>query len=215
MERLGILGGTFDPPHLAHLTLAQTAYEQLDLDLVLWAPAGHPPHKQQPSPVAGVHTPLPADQHLPSPAHHRLAMIRLTIANSPHFTLCRLDLDRPGPHYTADLLALLAQKHGLAASFWFLVGEDSLRDLGKWHQPERILKACRLAVYRRSGPPIDWASLEGLIPGIEAQIDWLEGPPIDLASSEIRRRVQNGLAIHHQVVAAVADYIQQHHLYRH
>jgi len=214
VERLGVLGGTFDPPHLAHLALAQAAYQQLDLDLVLWTPAGQPPHKQRPSPAAGPHTPLRADQRIPSPVQHRLTMIGLTIAKHPHFTLCRLDLDRPGPHYTADLVALLAQRYGPEASFWFLAGEDSLRDLGKWHQPGRILEACRLAVYRRSGPPIDWATLEGLVPEIRAQIDWIDGPPIDLASSEIRRRVRSGLPIHHQVVPAVGDYIQQHRLYR-
>ena len=213
MERLGVLGGTFDPPHIAHLALAQTAYEQLDLDLVLWAPAGQPPHKR-PSPAESSHTPGPADQYTPSPAHHRLAMTRLTIADCPHFALCRLDLDRPGPHYTADLLALLAREYGPQTAFWFLVGEDSLRDLGKWHQPDRILGACRLAVYRRSGPPIDWATLERLVPGIQSQIDWLDSPPIDLSSTEIRQRVRSGLPIRHQVVAPVDDYIQHHQLYR-
>jgi len=141
-------------------------------------------------------------------------MIQLTIAQHPHFSLCRLDLDRPGPHYTADLVVLLARQYGPLVSFWFMVGEDSLRDLGKWHQPDRILDACRLAVYRRSGPPIDWAALEELVPNIRAQIDWIDGPPIDLASSEIRKRAQSGLPIHHQVVPAVDGYIQQHHLYR-
>jgi nicotinate-nucleotide adenylyltransferase len=214
VERLGILGGTFDPPHLAHLTLARTAYEQLDLDLVLWAPAGQPPHKRRPSPAENAHTPIPADQYIPSPAQHRLAMTRLTIADHPHFAFCQLDLDRPGPHYTADLLALLAQEYGPETSFWFLVGEDSLRDLGKWHQPDRILSACRLAVYRRSGPPIEWDTLEGLVPGIRSQIDWLDNAPIDLSSTEIRQRVRSGLPVRHQVVAAVDDYIQQHQLYR-
>jgi len=141
-------------------------------------------------------------------------MTRLTIAGYPQFDVCRLDLDRPGPHYSADLLDLLTQKYGPSTSFWFVVGEDSLRDLGAWHEPRRILAACRLAVYHRSCQPIDWASLELVAPHVRTQIDWLDGPLIELTSSEIRHRASAGLSIRHHVLPAVGDYILQHRLYR-
>jgi nicotinate-nucleotide adenylyltransferase len=141
-------------------------------------------------------------------------MTRLTIFDTPAFSICRLDLDRPGPHYTADTLALLDEEYGPDTQFWFLIGEDSLRDLGKWHAPEQILTASRLAVYPRSGPRIGWDSLEKLVPGIQERIDWLSGPPVNLSSSQIRQRIRTGQPIQDQVVAAVCTYIETHKLYR-
>ncbi len=213
MARLGVLGGTFDPPHLGHLNLAQTAYKQLALDTVLWVPAGQPPHKHHQAPTRSSDKPCPAGRDVPAAVQHRLAMTQLTIAQDPHFALCRLDLDRPGPHYTADLLALLKAQYGPFALFWFLVGEDSLRDLGKWQSPERILDICRLAVYPRPGSPIRWDLLEQLIPDIREKIDWLDGPPFELASSLIRKRIRKGQPIQ-QVPTAVCTYIETHKLYK-
>ncbi|NOR83629.1 MAG: nicotinate (nicotinamide) nucleotide adenylyltransferase [Ardenticatenales bacterium] len=197
MDRLGILGGSFDPPHRGHLTLAEAAYRQLVLDQVLWVPAGLPPHKPSLTPV-----------------HHRLAMTELCIAGRPHFALSRLDTDRPGPHYTADLLAPLLEKHGLETSFWFLVGEDSLRELKHWYHPERLVGALRLAVYPRPGPPVDWGELERIVPGIEDRVDWLVGPPHALASSLIRERFRQGHPVGEDIPAAVHRYIEDHKLYR-
>ena len=213
MARLGVLGGTFDPPHMGHLNLAQTACKQLALDTVLWVPAGQPPHKHHQTPASNFDKPCPAGRDAPSAVQHRLAMTQLTIAEHPQFALCRLDLDRPGPHYTADLLALLQAQYGPFASFWFLVGEDSLRDLAKWRSPERILDICRLAVYPRPGPPILWDQLEQLIPDIREKIDWLDGPPLELASSLIRKSIRKGQPIQ-QVPAAVSTYIETHKLYK-
>jgi len=192
VERIGVLGGSFDPPHRGHLALAGAAWQQLRLDKVLWAPAGQPPHKREQTPI-----------------HHRLAMTQLAIAGRPPFILCRLDLERPGPHYTADLLDLLRAQYGRRAAFWFLLGADSLRDLAGWHAPERILSACRLAVYPRPGVQVDWKSLEQLVPGVANRLDWLEGPAIKLSSSLIRQ----GLPPGKQVPPAVRRYIQTHQLY--
>jgi len=206
--KIGVLGGTFDPPHRGHLALAEAAYQQLELDRVLWVPAGQPPHK-----------------HHRTPMRHRLTMTQLAIAGRPHFCLCRLDVDRPGPHYTVDLMALLQARYGRQTSFWFLVGEDSLRELASWHAPERLLRMCRVAVYPRPvpagathqdvpQPPVDWYALEKIVPEIQAPIDWLAGSPIGLASSLIRERVRRGRPIDDQVPAAVGDYIETHGLYR-
>lgn len=197
MERLGVLGGTFDPPHLAHLRLAEIAYQQLRLDLVLWAPTGQPPHKG-PS----------------TPAHHRTAMTQLAIADTPHFSLCRLDLDRPGPHYTADLLGLLREDTPSQTLLYFLLGEDSLGELTSWHTPQRILGSCRLAVYPRPGVMVNWDALDEIAPDIRARIDWLRGPPLEPASNLIRERVRQGQPILDLVPPAVHSYIEAHGLYR-
>lgn len=197
MDRLGILGGSFDPPHRGHLTLAEAAYRQLVLDQVLWVPAGLPPHKSYLTPV-----------------HHRLAMTELCIAGRPHFALSRLDTDRPGPHYTADLLPPLRAEYGPETSFWFLVGEDSLRELKHWYHPEQLVGALRLAVYPRPGRPIDWDELERIVPGIEERVDWLVGPPCEFASSVIRERFRHGRPVSDDIPAAVRRYIEGHKLYR-
>jgi nicotinate-nucleotide adenylyltransferase len=141
-------------------------------------------------------------------------MVELAISDQPQMSLCRLDLDRPGPHYTADLLDLLRALHPPSTQFWFLVGEDSLRDLAKWHAPRRILASCRLAVYPRSVPPVRWENLEGVIPDIQEQIDWLRGPAFACASSKIRRDIQAGRTVEDRLLPAVMAYIEEHGLYR-
>ena len=214
MERLGVLGGTFDPPHRGHLALARAAVQQLDLDRVLWTPAGQPPHKQDRALGSGSSEHSASTGDLPAEAQARLAMVQLAIAEDPRLVLCRLDLDRPGPHYTADLLALLKALHDPSTRFWFLVGEDSLRDLGKWHAPERILASCRLAVYPRSGSPVDWVILEKVGQEIWKRVDWLTGPPYECASSLIRQDIRAGRPVHDRVPESVRAYIESHQLYR-
>ncbi len=196
MGRIGILGGSFDPPHWGHIRLALAAHTQLALGQVLWVPAGQPPHKSG-----------------QTPTHHRVAMTALAIAEQPAFELCRLDVDRPGPHYTVDLLALLQARYGVGAALWFIVGEDSLRDLGSWYAPGEILGRCRLAVYHRPGVAVEWGALEELVPGVQGRIDWVDGPPIELSSSAIRRQVEHGGAMDDLVPPAVAAYVRQHGLY--
>ncbi len=196
MGRIGVLGGTFDPPHIGHTAVALAAHRQLELDRVLWVPAGQPPHK--PSQTI---------------ARHRLRMTELAISGRPLFSICRLDLDRPGPHYTVELLDLLRTEHGPAAQLWFLIGEDSLRELLSWYAPDRILDRCRLAVFPRPGAPINWRSLEQAIPGIRDKIDRLEAPPVELASTAIREKVRLGQSIHGLVAPAVERYIEQQQLY--
>ena len=196
MERLGILGGSFDPPHMGHIALVEIASHQLYLDEVTWAPSRHPPHKR---PAAAI--------------HHRLAMTRLAIADQPHSSLCLLDVTRPGPHFTADLLELLRTERGSQVAFWFLVGQDSLYELASWHAPAKVLQNCRLAVMPRQGPPVDWRHLGQIVPGIEDKVDWLGGPTIELASTTIRHQIRQGQSITGRVPAAVLDYIIENRLY--
>lgn len=197
-RRLGILGGTFDPPHCGHLALAENARAQLALDRVLFALAGQPPHKPQ-QPCAT------ADQ--------RTALVEAAIADNPAFAISRVDLDRPGPHYTVDMLALLQQQHPRAELF-LLLGEDSLAQLLAWRDPRGIVRQARLAVMRRRGQEPDLAAIEQAIPDLASRLVWIDAPRLDIASSDLRRRVREGLPIRYLVPPPVEAYILTHHLYR-
>lgn len=198
MERIGVLGGTFDPPHLGHLWLAETARQQLELQKVLFMPVGDPPHKiGQPC----------------SSVRHRLAMTGLAIAGHPSFILDDTDAVRAPPHYTATLLPLLKTAFPDAA-FWLAVGSDSLRDLPAWHQPREVIRQCRLAVLSRPGVVIDWVTLSLAVPGVDAAVDLLTGPTLNLSSSEIRGWIAPGRSLRYLVPPAVRQYIAQTGLYR-
>jgi len=198
LRRLGVLGGTFDPPHYGHLALAEAAIAQLALERVLFVPTGDPPHR-------------PVD--VLTPALHREAMLSLAMAGRERFMLSRADLDRPGPHYTADLLEVLHRafpNHAL----YFLLGEDGLVHLADWRGPERILAQARLAVLPRPGWHADLEELERTVPGIRESVVWLDGPALPISASDIRRRVREGRSIAQYVPPGVADYVLRHGLYR-
>ena len=195
--KLGLLGGTFDPPHNGHLRLAQAALDQLQLDHVFFAPAGLQPLRQ-------------TERH--TPPEQRARLVELAIADQPRFELSRLDLDRPGPHYTVDLLAL-AHRQSPEAALWFILGEDSVSDLLRWRDPARLITLARLAVLRRPGSEPDWPTLDAALPDLRARLDWLDHPVIDLAARSIRQRVRDHRPIDHLVPAAVATFIRKHHLY--
>ena len=197
MTRLGILGGTFDPPHIAHLVIADQAREQLDLEGVLFVPAGQPPHK--------------LDRAMSS-VEQRVAMTHLAVAGDKRFRLSRVDVDRPGPHYTSDMLALLQAKHP-AAELYLLIGSDSLRDFMMWHDPACVIAQARLAVMRRPGAEPDLSGLKVALPGITARIHWVDAPWLDVSSTDIQRRVRAGLSIRYLVTGAVEQYILEQGLY--
>ena len=196
-KSLGILGGTFDPPHYGHLALAENGLAQLRLERVLFVPAGQQPLKRNRD---------------TTPAHHRAALVEAAIADNPAFTLSRVDLDRPGPHYTTDTLALLQEAHP-DASLFFLIGSDSLAQLPAWRDAAGIVQQARLAVMRRPGWEVDLAALEQAVPGIGQCLDWLDTPCLDIAASDLRRRVRQGLPLRYLVPPPVESYINKHRLY--
>jgi nicotinate-nucleotide adenylyltransferase len=197
MTRLGILGGTFDPPHLAHLVMADQARNQLNLARVLFVPAGQPPHKLD---------------RVVTPAEHRVAMTQRAIAGDAGFVLSRVDVDRPGPHYTEDMLALLRATYP-EDELYLLIGSDSLRDLSAWHDPARVVAQARLAVMPRLGAEPNMRALESALPGISARVDWVDAPRLDVSSTDIQRRARAGLSIRYFVPVAVESYIIEHRLY--
>jgi nicotinate-nucleotide adenylyltransferase len=124
-----------------------------------------------------------------------------------------VDVDRPGPHYTADMLALVRAAHP-EAELYLLVGSDSLRDLLTWHDPARVIAQAQLAVMRRPGAEPDWSALKVALPGITTRVCWVDAPWLDVSSTDIQRRVRAGLAIRYLVTGAVEQYIMKRGLYR-
>jgi nicotinate-nucleotide adenylyltransferase len=195
--RLGLLGGTFDPPHYGHLLAAQEVAWRLHIDRVLFLPARQNPLKRgEPS----------------SSAEDRCEMVALAVADNPIFELSRLDLDRPPPSYTADLLrALQSPEHEL----FFLVGADILPELPKWREPQQIVQLARLVVVNRPGAPSpDIERVEAVLPGVRERVDRVQIPGVDVSSREIRKRVAAGRPIRYLTPPAVVRYIIDRRLYR-
>ncbi|HNS50443.1 MAG TPA: nicotinate-nucleotide adenylyltransferase [Anaerolineae bacterium] len=196
---LGVLGGTFDPIHHGHLVAAQEAWWQLKLDRVLFVPAGIPPHKRGRRITSAV---------------HRLRMVEMAIAGKPHFAVSRVDLDRGGPSFTLDTLQLLREEVGPDERLYFIEGADSLAEILLWHKPQAILELCDLAVVRRPGVTIDLAGLDAKLPGLAARVHWVEMPWLDISSSNVRARVEQGRPISYLVPECVEAYVLEHALYR-
>ena len=198
-ETIGIYGGTFDPPHLGHLILAAESLQQLQLNRLLWVLTPKPPHKPG-RPI----TPLP----------HRLEMLRRAIADTPGFEISTVEMDRPGPHYTAQTLQILRRQFP-AADLAFLIGGDSLRDLPKWYHPSDILAACRfIGVMRRPGDSVDLSALEQQVPGTQAKVRFVDAPLLEISSSDIRRRIREKLPFRYYLSPSVYEYILKNKLYR-
>lgn len=198
-ERVGLFGGTFDPPHVGHLILASEAKSQLGLARVLWTVTPDPPHKQ--------------DQ-LITPLEHRLAMVKLAIGDNPSFELSNIELERPGPHYTVDTIKLLA-KQNPNAEIVPIIGSDSLHALPTWHRSQELLYAAHwVGVMRRPGETASLESLERELPGISSKVHYVDAPLLEIASHEIRERVTMGKPFRYYLPFPVYQYINEHHLYQ-
>jgi nicotinate-nucleotide adenylyltransferase len=199
----GILGGSFNPPHLAHLVLAETAYETLSLRRVIFVPARRPPHK------TGYDL---AD------AQARLDMVRLAISGHEHFEVSDVELKREGPSYSLDTVKAFREEFGPDEKLFFLVGMDSLAELPTWHRIQELARLCRFVPVGRPGvgPPSE-EHLDVALGKEEARAvlqRTLPMPLMDISSTDIRRRVAEGKSIRHLVPDAVAGYIASHNLYR-
>lgn len=186
--RIGLLGGSFDPPHVGHLLTASDAVDALGLDRLVLVPAATQPLKQG---QAGA-TP-----------HQRLAMTRLLAQSDPRLEVDPVEIERGGLSFTVDTLADYAVRFP-GAALYFLVGEDVLDSFSHWREPARIRELATVAVMRRGGEPA--ALLEGMVA--------VETRRVDVSSTEIRARVRAGLPVRGFVTDAVADYIAAERLYR-
>lgn len=196
-ERVGILGGAFNPPHLGHLWLAQEAHARLGLDRVFLVPFGQAPHRV-----------LEAD---PGSAE-RLRMAQLAAGGDDRLGVSAIEVDRPGPSYMADTLTLLREIEP-ATELTLILGADQATRLRTWHEPERVLEQARVAVADREGfgRADVVAALDGL-PGSEA-IEGFPLPRIEVSSTLVRERVAAGLPIRYLVTDSVADHIAERGLY--
>jgi len=195
---VGIMGGTFDPVHYGHLAAAEEARARFALERVVFVPNRHPPHK----PEAAV-----------SPAEMRYEMVVLAIASNPAFEVSRVEVDRPGPSYSADTMAHFRELLGDDVRLYLITGADAVLEMMGWHDPQRLAKTCEFIAVMRPG--YDLAALElALGPELRARTHVLEAPGVEVSSSEIRRRVSDGESLRYLTPPAVASYIEGRGLYR-
>jgi len=194
---IGILGGTFDPIHIGHLVVAEEARIKLGFNEVLFVPAGQPL--------------LKPDRNI-TPSDQRVEMVRRAIADNPHFKLCTIEAERPGPSYTVDTVMTLREQLGSEVGLFFILGRDTLAELPSWKEPKKLVQLCRLVVAPRLGSK-DLQHLETEIPGLLGKVVQLDMPVIGISSSGIRQRVAQGLPIRYLVPAGVEKYISEQKIY--
>ena len=187
--RRAVLGGTFDPPHVAHLVLAEAAYRQLGVSSVEFVPTGSPWWKTSPPPTA---------------ARHRLAMIRGATAAVPYFTVNDCEVTREGPSYMVDTLATFPPTDEIH----LVLGADAARGIRGWERWEEVVERARLAVAARPGS--DLARVEQMVGRAPT---WLDVPRLEVSSQQIRRMCRAGRSIRFMVPESVFDYIRQNGLY--
>jgi nicotinate-nucleotide adenylyltransferase len=188
--RIGLFGGTFDPPHTGHLIVASDAFEQLELDRLILIPSADPPHKR-----GKVH----------GSSRERLEMVRAAVRDDPRFEVDDLELDREGASYSVDTLRQMRTRHPDAELF-FLVGADQMRELQSWREPEEVARLACLSVLTRDGEraPQDTPFRHRVVPVTR----------IDLSATDIRRRVGEGRSIRYLVPEGVRELIEEFGLYR-
>lgn len=199
MALLGVLGGTYDPPHFGHLAAAEEARHRLGLRRVLWVPAGSPPHKAK----QGV-----------TPAHHRVAMLRLAVSGNPVFEVSEIEQQRAGPSYTVDTLALLRAEHP-AHELVFLLGSDEFAVLRTWREAHVLPELARLGVMVRAGVRLDAERVEEELPSVRSRYELVPVPDLPISSAGLRARIRSGLPIRYLVPDAVREYIEREGLYGH
>ena len=199
-QRIGLMGGTFDPIHLAHLHIAEEAREAFGLDKVLFIPAAQPPHKQ--------------GRKIASAAQ-RIKMVELAIDGNEHFSLDLLEMDRQGPSYSWLTVQEMQAKLGPEAELYFITGSDSINDLPTWNHPRELVGACQFIGTTRPEVPFDEKMLLDFFgPELRGRIHELAVPRLEISSTLIRQRVAAGRSIRYLVPQNVAEYIEKEGLYK-
>lgn len=196
--RLGVMGGTFDPIHNGHMVAAEQAAHDLNLDVVVFVPAGSPAFKQ--------------DRRVSS-AEDRLAMTLLATADNPHFLVSRLEVDRPGVTYTVDTLQLLRNYYPSNVELYFITGADAITDILRWRDADRIAMLAHLVGATRPGYDLERARASLAESGLDFQVHYLEVPALAISSSDLRRRVAGGQSIRYLTSDSVVGYVEKRGLY--
>ena len=199
LRRIGILGGTFDPPHIGHLILAEYTREALHLDHVLFVPvASHP--------VKG--------NDIRQLVDHRLNMLEIAIGDNEAFSISRVDVDREGPHYSADTVQII-QKQYPDAELYFVMGGDNLRSLPTWKRAHDLYQNARIAVMKRADEDIAPDMHEAVLPGLAAKVKIVDAPLLGiwLSSTHVVERIHSGQSVRYLVPDEVLHYIRIHKLY--
>lgn len=188
------MGGTFDPVHLGHLLIAESARDQFSLDRVIWIPASDPPHKGESV----------------TSEEHRYAMVLLATAGNPAFEVSRLELEREGPSYSLD--TILHFRQAVAGDLFFITGADAILEILTWHRHAEVIGACRFIAATRPG--YDLTRLKAALPSAYLErISVITTPGVDISSTDLRARVRAGKPIRYLVPDAVDVYVRKHGLY--
>ena len=197
MKRVGIMGGTFDPIHNAHLIIGSYALEQYALDEVIFMTGGNPPHKK---------TGTNADM--------RLEMTRLAVKDDPLFSASDYEVNKKEYSYTLTTMQYLTE-HDPDTEYYFIIGEDSLDSIDTWYKPEEILKLCRILVFPRSrGENRLIEKADAAMKRLGGEILIIDAPIFELSSSEIRSRVREGKSIRYMLPEPVRKFIEENYLYK-
>ena len=196
--RTGIMGGTFNPIHNAHLMIAEFAREQFGLDSVWFMTSGNPPHKR--------------DMNLPN-AKVRQEMVRAAIEDNPHFEVCTYEVERTEYSYTANTLTEFSEIYP-NREFYFIIGADSLEMFHKWYKPQIIAKHCTILVFARKGTEKLEAVAEECRRQFDADIHIIDAPVFDISSSMIRKRIGDSKSVKYMIPDGADEYIKKHNLYR-
>jgi len=197
--KIGIFGGTFDPPHIGHLIMAAEAQQQLQLDQVLWVLTNYPPHKK-----ALKITPISI----------RVRLVELTIRDHPGFVLSRIEIDREPPHFAVDTVALL-KGQAPKSTFYYLMGQDSLGDLPTWHRPKDFVSLCDvIIVIPRHGNTCYLKMLDEALPDLREKVFTLNSPKIEISSSDIRTKIKAGMHYQYFLTGAAFRFIRANNLYQ-
>ena len=190
---IGIFGGTFDPPHVGHLIVAESVQERLALEMILFMPAYLPPHKE--------------DGAFASPGH-RLRMLELAVAENPHFRSSDVEIRRRGKSYTIDTLRMLRDRYP-ADELFLIIGLDNLRIFPTWKEPGEVLKTSSVVVIDRPG-----VERSGIDNEFVKQVRFVQVPTIEISATDLRRRIREGKTIRYLVPESVRSYIEDNKLYQ-
>ena len=199
-RRIGLMGGTFDPIHLAHLHIAEESRQAFQLDEVRFIPAAQPPHKQ--------------GRKIAS-AEQRIKMVELAIADNPFFRLDLLEMELQGPSYSWRTVQEMQKRLGQDAELYFITGSDSINDLPTWNHPKELVAACHfIGTTRPEAPFAEKMLREFFGPQLQSRIHELKVPRMEISSTLIRQRIAAGKSIRYLVPEKVADYIEKEGLYQ-